>query len=272
MTKLETTQRVIVVTAIIATIVAILMSFGYTVNLFTSDRPTTLRQYGRVQYLESIGKIVYPAYAGYIPVGGPVNDSDVHLYYWYSPADADAPSTAPIIVWTGGGARGDESSLLAGFSSILPYTFNNEARTGVIRGAKSKDEEETHVVSTTDLVLNARSWTRKAHVVLVDAVPGVGFSYSNKGIFFNTTAQVAKGLHVRLSYYTTIMIFYPCFCSYFFILPCLSQKISTYSFLPLPLLQLPPPLPSRILEPAVLPLPPPTPSPDVDESSYLPRR
>jgi len=229
-------QKLFLVTGLAICVLAILCAIDFTFRLFVENEDAVLDSYGAVKYLESVGKLLQPASAGYIKVGStsiesgrpdkPAKVYDHHLYYYLSPAQT-RPDTAPVVIWTGGGERGEESALLAGFAGILPYTFQSnrlmstlatfqanvnarvlaqshgivnydaidneldeeearlEAETGgadlegqTQPGAEGSKDETSELVELTDLGVNPRAWNRRATVVLVDPIPGVGFSFT----------------------------------------------------------------------------------------------
>lgn len=176
----------------------------------------------QINYLESVGRLTTPAYAGYACVDNVITSlpgtkkplpCDSHLYYWYSPytpppgaKDEDGPPTnvptkdspsaafgkaIPIVLYLGGGARLEESALQGAFTSILPYIFSS-----------TKEAEVADVIEVRNLEANTRAWTRRAHVIALDAVLGVGFSFSTSGIRRSSTLQVVNDILRALSVLT----------------------------------------------------------------------
>lgn len=178
----------------------------------------------QVGYLESVGKLPNPAYAGYVcvdntspalyeqlrrgsrgPLPGAEDACDSNLYYWYSPMDVpegaaenvdptkplppgSPPPSEPLIVFLGGGMRLEESALQGAFASILPYVFLGSA-----------EAELAGIVEIKNLDANPRSWTRRGHVIALESVLGVGFAFSHSGARRDSTAHIAADVRSALA-------------------------------------------------------------------------
>eukprot|EP01119_Soliformovum_irregulare_P008585 TRINITY_DN21692_c0_g1_i1.p1 TRINITY_DN21692_c0_g1~~TRINITY_DN21692_c0_g1_i1.p1 ORF type:complete len:485 (-),score=92.48 TRINITY_DN21692_c0_g1_i1:14-1468(-) len=102
-------------------------------------------------------------YAGFIDVG---EQSDRHLFYWFVESQR-SPSSDPLVVWFQGGPGC--SGLFGLFAENGPYIFDD----------------------TRNPAPNDISWNKISNVLYVEAPVGVGFSYTDDGVYNindNTTA------------------------------------------------------------------------------------
>ena len=130
------------------------------------------------------GPLPSKQYSGYLSFQDPAKASNtIHYHYWFSHAEVDDPTSAPLIYWSNGGpgCSSMEGTFFEGGTFTLNLGDNSTATVGV----------------------NPNRWTRFANVLYFETPVGVGFSYNSDNLYNdnNDTNTAQRNLAAMKTFY-----------------------------------------------------------------------